>query len=116
MATIDLSGVVNSLGTIFGNTSATTATSAMQTIVQNVALGAVSAAVLKALQHPDVASALNPLGLTIPGMTPTPAAPVATVPAAPVATVPVKTLTMAQVLALGTTVAGAEAAGYIVAG
>ena len=100
MATIDLTGVVTSLGTIFGNTSSTTAASAMTTIAQNVALGAVSAALLKGLQHPDVQSALNPLGLSIPGLTPAATTPAATAPVAAATPVAAKTIAASVFAAL----------------
>ena len=106
MATIDLTGVVTSLGTIFGNTASTTANSAMTTIAQNVALGAVSAALLKGLQHPDVQSALNPLGLSIPGLTPAAPATATTVAHTMPATVfsALPAASQASVLAAGFTV------------
>ena len=110
---IDLSGVLNSFGSVLGSNAAGAQPLATQ-IIQQVAVGAAASGFLAAINHPDVKAALlpfDPLGLAAKPLTP-----VAAPAAAPVAVAAPKTLTMAQVLALGTTVAGAEAAGYIVAG
>ena len=80
---VDLvSAVTSTVGNLIGATGATTASSVVQEMVTNVALGAASSAILAAVQHPDVQKALNPLGLTLPGVAPAPAA---TPAAAPVA-------------------------------
>ena len=84
---VDLvSAVTSTVGNLIGATGATTASSVVQEMVTNVALGAASSAILAAVQHPDVQKALNPLGLTLPGVAPAPAATPAAAPvAAPVA-------------------------------
>ena len=110
---IDLSGVLNSFGSVLGSNAAGAQPLATQ-IIQQVAVGAAASGFLAAINHPDVKAALlpfDPLGLAAKPLTPVTAS-----AAASVAVAGPKTLTMAQVLALGTTVAGAEAAGYIVAG
>ena len=60
MASVNLSGVLSGLGSLLGASSTTTAADLTTTIVQNMAIGAVGAAGLAALQHPDVKSALLP--------------------------------------------------------
>jgi hypothetical protein len=63
MASINLSGISDAIGSLIGANSTTTASSVAQQLVTSVALGAASSAILAAIQHPDVQKALNPLGL-----------------------------------------------------
>jgi hypothetical protein len=122
-----MTSLIGTLGSVFGNTASTTASGFAATVLQQMAVGGLAAAGLAALQHPDVKAALlpfDPLGLASKPLVPAPvAAPVAPAPVAPapVAPAPVamvgpKTLTAANVLALGWTIAQAEANGYTVAG
>ena len=60
MASINLSGILSGLGSVIGADSSTSAASLATTIVQNMAIGAVGAAGLAAIQHPDVKAALLP--------------------------------------------------------
>lgn len=112
MASIDLTGVLTSVGSLLG-ANASGATPLATQIIQQVAVGAAASGFLAAIGHPDVKAALlpfDPLGLAAKPLTPTAAAPVAT------AATTTKVLTAAQVLSLGWTIAAAEAAGYTVAG
>jgi hypothetical protein len=117
-----MTSLIGTLGSVFGNTASTTASGFAATVLQQMAVGGLAAAGLAALQHPDVKAALlpfDPLGLASKPLVPAPvAAPVAPAPVAPapVAMVGPKTLTAANVLALGWTIAQAEANGYTVAG
>ena len=60
MASVNLSGILSGVGSLLGADSSTSAASLATTIVQNMAIGAVGAAGLAALNHPDVKSALLP--------------------------------------------------------
>ena len=60
MASVNLSGILSGVGSLLGADSSTSAGSLATTIVQNMAIGAVGAAGLAALNHPDVKSALLP--------------------------------------------------------
>ena len=91
MASVNLSGILDSLGSVIGANSGTSASSLASTIVQNMAVGAIGAAGLAALQHPDVKAALLPFDpLNLAGkpasLNPAPAAPAAA--PAPVAATP----------------------------
>jgi hypothetical protein len=112
-----MTSLIGTLGSVFGNTASTTASGFAGTVLQQMAVGGLAAAGLAALQHPDVKAALlpfDPLGLASKPLVPAPvAAPVAP---APVAMTGPKALTAANVLALGWTIAQAEANGYTVAG
>ena len=117
MASVNLSGILSGVGSLLGANSATTASDLATTIVQNMAIGAIGAAGLAALQHPDVKSALLPFDpLNLAGkpasLNPTPAA-------APVAT-PAAThgVTLAQATSLGWVVNGVPnlPAGVVIVG
>lgn len=85
MASLDLSGVLGALNTAVSGTAGQSLSGAETQLFSAVAVGAISSALLKSLQHPDVQAALNPLGLTIPGV-PTAAAATPATPAKPVIT------------------------------
>jgi len=118
MASVNLSGILSGVGSLLGANSATTASDLATTIVQNMAIGAIGAAGLAALQHPDVKSALLPFDpLNLAGkpasLNPVPATPV------PVA-VPAAThgVTLAQATSLGWVVNGVPnlPAGVVIVG
>ena len=113
MASVNLSGILDSLGSVIGANSDTSASSLATTIVQNMAVGAIGAAGLAALQHPDVKAALlpfDPLNLAGKPASLNPAPPVQVTPAA----VATKTIGLAQLAGLGISVAQAQALGYTV--
>jgi hypothetical protein len=86
---VDIVGTaLSTVGSLIGANSSTTASAVVGQVVQNVALGAASSALLASFTHPDVVKALDPLGITnlfhpvtggaVAGTTPTPAAVAAT--------------------------------------
>jgi hypothetical protein len=100
---LDLTGVLNSVGSVLGSNASAAQPLATQ-IIQQVAVGAAASGFLAALNHPDVKAALlpfDPLGLASKPLTPTAAAPAPV--AAPVAT---HAVTLAQATSLGWVVNG----------
>ena len=79
-----VSAFTSGIGSLIGANSSSTASSIVNQVVQNVAIGAAGSALLASLSHPDVISKLDPLGITnlihpvtggpVAGTTPTPAA------------------------------------------
>lgn len=101
MASINLSGISDAIGSLIGANSTTTASSVAQQLVTSVALGAASSAILAAIQHPDVQKALNPLGLPlIPGPTTSAGTPAASTTKPVVTTAAAAVLTAAQLSVL----------------
>jgi hypothetical protein len=115
MASLDLSGVMSAINTAVSGTAGQSLTGAEQQIFSAVAVGAISGALLKALQHPDVQGALNPLGITVPGLpaaSAPPAAPVAS--STPVLNATAKTMNAAWVSANSAAVAAMLGTGYTI--
>ena len=84
MASIDLTGVLTSVGSLLG-ANASGATPLATQVIQQVAVGAAASGFLAAIGHPDVKAALlpfDPLGLAAKPLTPAVAAPVTTSTAA----------------------------------
>jgi len=115
MASVNLSGILSGVGSLLGADSSTSAGSLASTIVQNMAIGAVGAAGLAALNHPDVKAALLPFDpLNLAGKP-------ASLNPAPVAAAPTSVAPTITVSAFGALPAATQsaliAAGYhIVAG
>jgi len=85
-----VSGVLSGLGSLIGANASTTASSIGQQLVQNVALGAASQAIITSLGHSDVQKILDPMGILPHPLSSGPAAPAAkpTITAAAFATMP----------------------------
>ena len=81
---IDLSGVLTSVGSLLGSNASAAQPLATQ-IIQQVAVGAAASGFLAALSHPDVKAAMlpfDPLNLAGKSLTPTAAAAAPATPAA----------------------------------
>ena len=112
---IDLSGVLTSVGSLLGSNASAAQPLATQ-IIQQVAIGAAASGFLAALSHPDVKAAMLPFDpLNLAGKSLTPAS--AAAAAAPTATV-THYMTLAQATAAGFVVNGVASlpAGVAIAG